>query len=260
MESLALAKADYEVEIADFMGWGRDSDQWSDDETARIKRDLGSALRRFYYPVPPHDWSFLRPFISLTLTSGERTTALPDNYGGVEGNVSVADSGGSSFSPVRFGNPNSVQNLYAASTSATGRPQLVSVRSKKHPDTGKQQRSELYVFPEADADYTLTFQMYMNPDFLLNDVMPYALGGAEHSETILEACLAVAEERRMNIPDGMGPHGVAFAKRLLASMALDRRKKPQWIGANRDTSDGVEHTLDRGYNWAPITINGTEYT
>lgn len=258
--TLALKKSDYEVEIADYMGWGRDSTKWSADDTARIKRDLGSALRRFYYPVPPHDWSFLRHSPSLTLSSGSRTVALPEDCGGVEGNVSVANSSGSSFSPLKFGNPNFIQNKYAANPSATGRPELVSVRSIKQMGTEKGQRSELYVYPQADAAYTLTFQYYMNPDYLLDSLMPYAYGGAEHSETILEACLAVVEERRLNIPDGSGPHGAAFAKRLLASQALDRRKKPQWIGANYDTSDGPETISGRGQNWAAITINGTEYT
>ncbi len=258
--TLALKKADYEVELADYMGWGRDLARWTADQTARIKRDIGSALRRFYYPVPPHDWSFLRPFSSLTLLSGASTARLPDDFGGVEGRISVTTSDEEVCTPIVFGNPAFVQRQLDAAPDQTGRPQIASIKPVKamQPDQG--QKFDVLLFPAADQVYILTFQYYMNPSYLLDAVMPYAYGGAEHSETILESCLAIAEERRLDIPDGAGPHGIAFAKRLMASQALDRRKKPQWIGTNRDYSDGVETLYERGHNWAAVTINGTEYT
>ncbi len=258
--TLALTKAKYEIEVSDFCGTRRDPTRWSAENVDRIRSYIESGLRRFYYCFPPHDWSFLRPFASLTLASGERTVSLPDDFGGVEGRVSISDASAGVFLPINFGNAAMIQEMYSATPSMTGRPQVASLRMLRAMSKESGQRAELFVFPEADAAYTLTFQYYMNPSYLLDHQMPYAYGGAEHSETIQESCLAVAEERRFNIATNAGPHGQAFTKLLLVSQALDRRKKPQWIGQNLDFSDQLELTCPRGLNSAAATVNGVEYS
>ena len=53
------------------------------------------------------------------------------------------------------------------------------------------------------------------PDYL-STPFPYAYGGAEHAETILESCLAVAELR---LDDMAGPHNQQFMARLAASIS-----------------------------------------
>jgi hypothetical protein len=257
--SLLLKKADYEIEVGDFMGWRRDPDVWSADKLARIQRDVGSGLRRFYYCVPPHEWSFLRPFVSLSLASGATTVDLPDDFGGVEGRIAVTNSASGIFRPLDFENPGRVQQAYSEHPDLTGQPCLVAVRPLKSLPTGKNQKSELFVFPESDAAYTLTFQYYITPGYLLDTSMPYAYGGPEHHETILESCLAVAEERRDNVRNGL--HAQAFQLRLAASVAMDRRKRPQKLGYNRDCSDDAETLMLPTYGTlgTPVTINGVAY-
>ncbi len=100
------------------------------------------------------------------------------------------------------------------------------------------------------------------PDYLSNTIQPYPYGGGEHSETILEACLSVAEERRDDIPMGTGAHGMAFVTRLAASIAMDSRKKPTKLGYNRDLSDEMDLLPwpRRGMNPDPVTVNGIAYS
>lgn len=257
--TLSLAKADYEVEVADFMGWGRDSADWSADDAARIRRDVGSGLRRFYYCTPPHDWTFLRPFKELTLASGDSTILLPEDCGGVEGKVYIVSTSGS-YRPLQIQDPGVVQGMYAASPSQTGQPAVVSLRPVRVMPADRNQQFEMYVFPAADAAYTLAVQYYITPGYLLDPGMPYAYGGPEHSETILLSCLAVAEERRDNIPMGQGPNSIAFRSQLMASIAIDRRKRPQKMVMNNDHSDSLETVLwGRSLNYPAVTYNGVEY-
>ena len=59
-----------------------------------------------------------------------------------------------------------------------------------------------------------------------------AFGGAEHSETILAACLAAAERN----PDD-GSNGVLkqdFMERLAASISQDQARQPDYYGYNAE--------------------------
>ncbi len=260
MEStLTLKKADYESEVGDFMGWGRGElfgeTAWSDADQSRIERDVASGLRRFYFCG--YDWSFLKPLATLTLLDGFNTITMPDDFGGVEGVIYLTDSAGGYWMPMEFDNPGRVLQLYSGNEDNSGRPICASLRPVKNIPTGKTQRQELFVYPIADADYTFKFTYYIIPDYLTDARNPYAYGGAEHHETILEACLAVAEERRDN---AKGVHNMSFERLIRVSMDLDRRKKQQRGGYNRDESDCHERVLDlRGLGNATLTYNGITY-
>ncbi len=109
------------------------------------------------------------------------------------------------------------------------------------------QRYRLEVWPEADADYTLSVPMAVLLD-ALSGSRPYAYGGQPHSETILESCLSIAEQRGN---DQMGVHTQKYQERLAASIAYDQRLKPSDLGYNgdgphyeRDRRDGISVTFD----------------
>jgi hypothetical protein len=113
------------------------------------------------------------------------------------------------------------------------------------------------VWPFADEDYTVEFTYYLIPD-ALSGAAPYAYGGAAHAETILASCKAAAERDLDDITDG--PQMRNFRERLAASVAHDRRFKPQHLGYNADRSDrrGWRDGRRHGWDGAVATWNGVE--
>src|SRR3990167_7786415 len=224
--TLALKKADYESEVGDFMGWGRGEDAgdsaWTTRQLTLIRMDVASGLRTFYYA---HPWSFMQPFANVTLLEGNTIASLPDDYGGVNGGakVDVKDESETFVRSLYFGNPAKVVRALAE-TQTTGSPTMLAMRPVKTLTPGKMQKDELVVFPEADQDYTLVFPYFFTPNYLLDVTQPFALGGVDHHETILECCLAVAELRRDN---QLGVHNQKAEMLLKKSISSDQRKNPR---------------------------------
>lgn len=202
-----------------------------------------------------YDWSFLHPTASVTLVAGQSTLPLPDDFGGIEGRISVTFGGQGCFAPVDEIGEGLVRQAYSENPAATGRPMGVSVQQLKGTTVNSGQRSQLYVFPNPDSPYVLSFQYYLLPD-ATDGTRPYAYGGANHTETILESCLSIAEER---LDDMQGVHHSKWLERLMASIVADRKMKPQKIGYNRDRSDQIRNWPRTNHGFAPITINGTLY-
>jgi hypothetical protein len=131
-----------------------------------------------------------------------------------------------------------------------------SARSIKRPRSIQRQRDGFW--PISDQTYTLTFAYYLNPDYL-SGAFPFAYGGAQHAETLLESCLAIAEKI---LDDAATVHAAEFEKRLAVSMDLDRRTKPQNLGYNRDQSDQQDryrHRQDDQHGWSTVQVNGVTY-
>ncbi len=263
--TLALKKSDYEQEVGEFMGWGRGEaagdtpwEEVGQFVEQKILMDVKSGLRRFYWCG--HPWSFLKPLATVTLRTGASTVSLPDDYGGVDGGaeVQIVNEGGVGLCPLKLIGPGEVKRLHTESPDSSGSPRAIAHRPMKTMPDGAMQLQELYVFPSADQDYTLTLPYYFTPNYLL-DVTPYAYGGVEHHETILECCLAAAELRRDNVS---GIHSAEAPRLIQVSISMDRRKQPTRLGYNRDRSDGQEDDWNgRGRTiGGGITINGTLYT
>lgn len=262
LSTLALKKSDFEQEVGSFMGWGRGgpggTPAWSATNVLNIQMDVASGLRRFYFVG--HPWSFLKPMAEMTLPSGETTLTLPDDYCGVDGGcriaVSQASDGLSRFF-CYFTNPLRVVQALQATPEATGVPRLIAQRPVKAIQPGKMQRSELIVWPIPEQDYTLTFPYLIAPNYLLDITQPYAYGGVEHHETILECCLAAAEQRRDN---ALGVHTQKSEDLLGKSVHMDRLKNPIKLGQNLDFSDRTEWERWgrwNGHGWNPA--NGVNY-
>lgn len=266
MEStLALKKSDFYVKTAQYLGWGRGADlgdqEWSDEQAAYLKDFTDSACRRFYWPALPggqtYEWSFMRPVATLTLADGDGSLELPDDFGGMEGRVTVSSSDSSNFCPVSFVGVGQVYERFIANEDATGFPVLVCHEPVKGTGHNRSSRGRLKFFPTADADYTIRFAYYLLAD-CLTDAYPYAYGGAAHAETLLEGCKAAAELTLDDIANG--PHEQMFQQRLVASVNQDRRLKPQLMGYNGDRSDYLE-----GRGWlrrdsaSVVTFDGVSY-
>lgn len=259
--SLSLKYTDIAGEVGLFLGYGRGSDHgdtaWTSQQRAAIDSCVRSGLRQFYFPPPldqggvSYDWSFLKPTTTLTLPSGQDWVDLPDDFGGIEGRLNLTS--GTGFYPVQIVGEGSIRQRHAERDGATGRPEYAAVRPKKGTDKQKGQRFQLYFFPGADDDHEVSLTYYILADCLSGD-RPYAYGGMMHAETILESCLAIAEQR---LDDAASVHSMKFQERLAASISQDRKFKPQLLGYNGDHSDGW--TRNRRFWTDPlITFDGVD--
>lgn len=266
--TLALRKIDLESKLGTFAGWGRGEQfgdvPWQDYQKAIIEDSVNSGCRRFYWPDPldgqttSHSWSFFKPVTQIPLPSSAEFIILPDDYGNFEGNLTIKTAqNGVTAQPwkIQWLNEARIREMYTVTASVIGPPMYacpVPVKSQLG-NGAAGQRFHLLVFPKADQDYIIEATYNITPD-ALTDAFPFALGGAQHSETVLESCLAVMEER---IDDTKGVHALAYAKRLTASIDIDRRNRPQRIGYNDDRSDNQEWQRPNLHWYAPAaTYNG----
>lgn len=260
MESnLSVKVSDLEGEVGIFAGWGRDPDGWDEEQTDILKSCVRSGLRTFYFPPPldpsgdSYDWSFLRPFATLTLPSGENELMLPDDFGGMEGQLLIQSPTNFDMTAIDHQNEGTVRQALAEAPDSTGAPIIFAVVAIKGTKLTEGQRYKLVFFPVADTAYTLQLQYYLIPN-ALDGTRPYAYGGASHAETILESCKAAYEAQQ---DDSDGLHQKLFMQRLATSISVDRRFKPQKFGPNLDHSDEMYGMKQRRWNaWPVTTLDG----
>lgn len=256
--TLSVPNAELEADVGWFLGLGRGANYsetaWSSRNQLSITKAVKSGLRMFYFPSSGYSWSFIRPTRSVTLVSGAQSVDLPDDFGGIEGTVQFMNSG-RMFCSVEVTNEQRLSRMYADMPDVTGQPMFCAVRTPSTTSLNKGQRPNLQVYPQADDDYTLEFQMYLNPD-ALSATFPYALGGTTHIETVRAACLAAAERDINNVQHG--PQYQHFMERMQASEKLDRRNKAQHLGMNIDPGyNRGRYYADRWNNNGTVTVNGS---
>lgn len=258
--SLTAAFRDLQADVGDFLGYGRGADfsdpAWTTRQQADITRSVKGGLRLFYYCG--YDWSFLRPVATFTLDSGASVLPLPDDLGGVEGQIVLSSPSNTSWYPISFVPVGAVTQKQAELPNTTGRPVMACQESLKGTTGDASNRFQLRFWPAADQDYTLKFQYYVHPDYL-SGAFPYAYGGPQHAECLLEACLAVAERVKDDVDPrgGASPHQVAFERLLSISKDIDRRNKPQTFGYNADRSDKLHRETWRHWNGqSVVTVDG----
>jgi len=106
-------------------------------------------------------------------------------------------------------------------------PRYAAVRPKRSEGDGVQ-RWEVLFYPTPNDNRTLHYRYAVAPPPISADrKWPY--GGKQHAETILQSCLAVAEEREAK---AQGPATARFMERLAASIQLD-------LMTARNTEDGM---------------------
>ena len=238
--TLALKLTDLQELVGHHLGYGRSG--WNTEQTAVIADCIESGLRRFYfteaipqYGIPAgYPWEFLKPKASLTLESGTRVVDMPDDYGGMEGLVMIGAVGQTDFQSIKQMTAERIRELFGLTPDLTGTPQVVAIEWSKNIAADQGQRAQMLVYPEADTDYTLEFQYYLQPD-ALTATRPYPYGGSRHAETIKAACLAAAELDLNG--GGDGKREDFYLKRLGTSIMEDQRNRPQFLGYNGDCSD-----------------------
>lgn len=228
--TLSITHAEISREVGHFLGWDRDSSNWSADQTTDFGDILKRGLRRFYYPPPlqpgepRHEWSFLRPSASLSLTSSDFDYDLPDDFSGViiEDSLTMGVAAANRrLTKIDAAELRALQSL----DDQSGEPVYYAVRVKAHaPTTGM--RYEALFYPTPNAAFTVLYNYVIAPD-VITSVNIYPLGGAAYSECILQSILAAAEEKMDDDPQGV--HQTRYIDQLAACIRLDNENKKKGV-------------------------------
>lgn len=279
--SLSLQLADFAAALGTYLGFGRTPANWTgwnaaspyavastalDTQLAQIMDCVQGGLRQFYDPplaepaAAAHKWSFLTPQRSLTTSAGKGVYDLPDDYGGIEGELTYQPTDSTWLTVQRVG-PGQIDRYLQQLFGVQGKPQSCCVLPKPS-DGVVGQRWSISFAPLPDGVYTLTFAMRVLPS-ALSATNPFPYGGERHGETIMASCLAIAERNYQD--ESQGNQWTYFMERLKASISADiRDSRPAFLGYNGDRSDGREgsgavnpyatNTLTTG-----VTFNGIQY-
>jgi len=257
---LGITKAYLKRLVGRQLGYGPHPAVWSHKQGEEVKLALETGLRKFYAPqVLPgekysHEWSFLRPTASLFSNSNTYIYDLPPGFVSIDGPLTLAPAAGYMYPPIEVVGEHQIRVRLQASEAA-GRPRLAAVRLKPIDPAGGT-HWEILLWPPPDNTYQLTYRYNVNPAMIPDEAnLPY--GGQQHAQTIIEACLAAAEEQGETIE---GAHGQLFVQALIASVSLDRRTgSPEKLGYNRDASDRPLAPYVPFVNWHDCDTNLVSY-
>ncbi len=205
--------------ISDYLGTGITP---TGDDLTRANTLAEGGLRQFLFPPilegekAPHRWSFMSK--TTTLVVNGANTGLPDDFGMIEGDPSLgAGAGATTLRPMA---EDRIRELIA-NYSTAGAPRLYCVRAMAFTNTTGQ-RWEMLCFP-IPTSVTLNYTYQVNIDTPVDaGGTKYVPGGLEHSETVIASCLALAEVRHNDEPNGYWNQ--RFMQLLAQSITRDRAK------------------------------------
>lgn len=203
--------------VGKFMQFGPSPGIWTRNQVEEVKQAIERGLCRFYHPEPViedrprHIWSFLTPTSREVLAQGTTEVTLPAGFLDLA-SESVSFVSSNVRSALRIGQ-DTIRKL-RDNRGLEAAPQYVAIRAKSAPS---ETRHEMMLYPTSDAAYTIEYRYLMEPPAISDD-NPMPLGGAMHSETIIESCLASAEAM-MGVRDG--DHETKFRRLLAHSVMMD---------------------------------------
>jgi hypothetical protein len=165
---------------------------------------------------------------AYTLTQEDYT--LPDAFGSIMGDFTYDPNDG--YASIKEIGEGAIRSKRQNDTGST-RPQYFAIRAMSSDQTAGQ-KFEAMFWPAPNAAYVLSYRYRAYPDKLSTSAA-YHLGGSDHSECILEACLAKCE---IALDDGFGHHFKQFMMLLEAAVERDGNRGPENFGYNGDASDG----------------------
>jgi hypothetical protein len=259
--ALEVNKAYLKRLIGNQMTFGPNPALWSATQAQQVKMVIETGLRKFYNPPTapgdrtPWNWSFLRPVHQFEFVSGQYIYDLPDDFAMFSGPLVYAPGASAMYPSIDIISERQIMKRLQFNEAST-RPRLAAYRPKA-PIPGMGTRFELLVWPTPDDSYEVTFRYQFNPGSLDEEIaLPF--GGQEHMQTVIEACLAAAEESTGQ----PGIHTQLFMACLQASVARDKdRHAPDTLGQNIDRSDRPMdpwrdyHSCDENI----VTYNGNSY-
>lgn len=251
-------------EVGGYLGWGYNQENWDFEKLGKVDSIVQSGVMQFYYPPPlpqqnehkpasvPRQWSFLTPLATLTLVTGKNAYDLPADFSGMLGEFTY--SNGVTAQRITVVDETRLRRLYASDPRA-GNPQYCAIRPKRSDGSVSQQYEvifyptpvdfvavstysgdgfleledddELQLESESHQSLVLEYRYSVTPSPLTVD-RPWPLCGKQYAETLLQSCLAVAEERELKI---QGAATAKWLERLAASIRLDS------VAAGEDTGE-----------------------
>jgi len=254
--SLTIGYPELLQEVGEFLGFDRDTSQWSAEQTAQVDRYVQSGYRQFLYPPAfdgieaGYEWSFLKPAGSVATVADAGEVDLPYDFDQLIGDLTY-DPGYHCASVMQVSQGRIL--AWRQNSSATGRPCYAAVRYKES-DGSAGQRQELMLYPTPDAAYTLNFR-YNAFTGKLSTALPYPLGGMRYAEVLIESCLAVAEQRA---DDERGLHWESFLRLLADATARDKKNSARYFGqmGGGDLSKSPAYPYRTPGENYPITYKG----
>jgi hypothetical protein len=262
---LSLSLTDLAQEVGYYLGYSRLTTAWTGWQAATpyvpdptlqgsnladIMDCIGKGLRSFYQPEPTepgspaHKWSFLSQLREFVTQAGVTTYHLPDDYGGLDGELTYPPTQGM-YTPVKRIGIAEAERILQRSYNVSTQPRYFAIHLTNQQGLSGQ-RWRITFAPTPDNTYTLTGLMRVLPQSLTSK-SPWPLGGEQHAETILAACLAEAESY-LNAEDST--MRARYKERLLASIAQDvQENTPKTLGYNGDRSDLRSHRYGRYGMW-----------
>lgn len=236
-KGLLVNKAYLERLIGELMGYGPSRAIWDQTQSQKVKMALETGLRKFYLPpVLPGEkyaweWSFLAPTAQMTLNPGQYQYDLPEDFSNLEQPFVYEPATTVMYPPIKIVSERQVM-IFLQRTVAASMSTICCVRPKKL-DESTGTRYEVLFWPVPDQAYGLTYTYSVAPHMLGSEVaLPF--GGQNNMQTIIEACLAAAEE----VQGKAGLHSERFMEHMKASVSHDRKiNSPQTLGRNHDRSD-----------------------
>ncbi len=263
--TLDITRADIKRQVGRFLGWDRNSSNWTANEATDISDAIAQGERMFYAPpVLPgertaHRWSFLRPSLSLSISAGITDYDLPVLWGGFVERLAYSSSDNVPYRYLKETSLTEIQERRQldVSTALQAVPFLFATYPLDAPQEVRTapQRFKITFYPSPINDYTLVGPYYLNP-YSTDDTNSYPLGGQPHAETLLTACLAAAD---LVMNQNTGVQMGKFMMLLHTSVSIDRGAHgPFLFGYNGDDSVGGQWN-NRRHLGSEITYGGQSY-
>lgn len=224
-DSLAVSYEDLKKSVSRFLGY--DPASLSDRQASEVDDIIQSGIRNFYYPPALNgvdanfEWSFIRQDGTVMTADGVSVYELPNGFGRMAGQIRVDGDCGKTIPLIPFGDI-----MRMISSHERGRPRFASVVfDKTFGDRGQKKR--LYLFPEPDREYSLSFRCDADTGKIDAKDNPFPLGGPMYAELVRESCLAQAEQ---TANDEIGLHTQNFNTLLVSMIQRDRKDGAQNFG------------------------------
>jgi hypothetical protein len=240
------------------MGYGPNPAVWTHSQAQEAGEAIRAGLRRFYTPpILPnernaHQWSFLRPLGTITTRADVYEYDLPDDFAMMDGPLTFHPDESVLYHSIPVVSEHQIragrQHIQYAS-----RPEVAAI-SVASVDGAT--RWKVYFWPTPDKEYVVEYRYKTNPG-LLSASKAVPLGGAPHTQTIIESCLSAADSM-MGVKNS--PHEARYQELLRSSVSNDRQTSTaDTLGANFDGSDRefADNYRDRMVH--VVTYNGVAY-
>jgi len=214
-------------EVALFMRYGYESNpaspsSWSGQTLRNIQDSVKRANNRYMYP-PGYVWSWMRGIGSLQTANGNPSYVMDEDFGGLRTPMFYDDSvGHARVLEISMG----MLLKLRSRDESTGYPTRVAFTTQNLQGKAVTRKvAELWRPPSGAWNFTFE---YNRRTVDLDSTHPYPMGGPETAELLRLLCLADAELRLKNIPNGPQERQAQMA--LQEAIANDKLNGPKHFG------------------------------